>query len=329
MLSIIFGVFLSISFAQTNFERIQNLKEVKRIAFGSCNDEEDPQPLWKDVIEQRPDLWIWGGDIIYADWNKSESVRLAYEKLKEQPDYKTLRSTTPIIGTWDDHDYAFNNAGGGVSFKQLSQKYFLDFFEVPENSPRRQQEGIYTSYDFGQNDQKVKIILLDNRYFKGLDASRIMLGKTQWDWLENEFKNSTAQLHIIVTGLSVFSQKIPYTEEWAEYPGEMNRMLSLLKKYKVKAPLFLTGDKHFSTIFNRHGQLDFLSSGMTHVAPKKAWWFLKQIYPVTYFGISYGRIDINWEGSIPKLTLFIRNGKRDIHKRTVLWKKNFWSRVKQ
>lgn len=326
MLAVVLGLLVSFSFAQSNYERVQNLKTVTRIAFGSCNDQNDAQPLWKDLIAQKPDLWIWGGDIIYADWNKSESVRKAYEKLNNHPDYAAFRAQTPMIGTWDDHDYAFNDAGGNVSFKKLSQQYFLDFFEEPETSERRQREGVYHSYEFGEAEQKVKIILLDNRYFKGLEANYSMLGKTQWDWLENEFKNSTAKLHLIVTGLSIFSPKIPYTEEWRERPSEINRMVSLIRKYKVSAPLFLTGDKHFSAIFKGSGQLEFLSSGMTHNVSKKAWWYLKRKYPATYFGLAYGRLDLAWENNLPVVTMFMRNGSRDIHKRTVVWKKNSWIR---
>jgi alkaline phosphatase D len=100
------------SFAESNFEKLQNIKELKRIAFGSCNNEQDHQPLWRDIIEHNPDLWIWGGDNIYADWGKSLIIELAYKKQNANLDYKAFKSRTPIIGTWDDHDYAYNNAGG-------------------------------------------------------------------------------------------------------------------------------------------------------------------------------------------------------------------------
>lgn len=321
--------FVSIqSFAESNFEKLQNIKELKRIAFGSCNNEQDHQPLWRDIIEHKPDLWIWGGDNIYADWGKSLIIELAYKKQNANLDYKALKSRTPIIGTWDDHDYAYNNAGGNISFKRLSQKLFLDFIEEPKDSPRRTQEGIYTSYQFGSPDKKIKIVILDNRYFKDMDPTAPLLGNAQWEWLENEFKNSDAHLHFIVAGLSIFSPLLPVTEEWWHYPGEVNRLLALLKKYEVKAPVFLTGDKHFSSIFKYWGQLEFMSSGLTHTADRRTWWYLGRKYPVTYFGLSYGVIDIDWEGSTPKLKMFIRNGQRDIHPKKVIWKNNTWDFMK-
>lgn len=315
---------LSLQTLADNNEKLDSLRTIKRIAFGSCNNHNEAQPLWKDMIKQKPDLFIWGGDNIYADWGKSESVKKAYAKQNAHPDYAFFKSQTPYIGTWDDHDYAYNDAGGSTSFKKESQKLFMDFFEVRENSPRRAQEGVYTTHDFGDPGQRIKFIMLDNRYFKGLDSEAPILGKTQWDWLENELKNSTADLHFFVSGLSIFSPTLAYTEEWWHYPKEVNRMLGLLKTYNVKAPVFLTGDKHFSSIFKYSGQLEFMSSGLTHTAPRKTWWYLSRKYPNTYFGISYGQIDISWEGNVPKLFMMMRNGKSEIHKRKVIWKENTW-----
>lgn len=312
------------SFADNN-EKLASLRTIKRIAFGSCNNHNEAQPLWKDMIKQKPDLFIWGGDNIYADWGKMDSVKAAYEKQNKQPDYALFKSRTPYIGVWDDHDYAHNDAGGDNRTKKESQQMFLDFFEVPANSPRRIQEGIYTTHEFGQAGQRIKFIMLDNRYFKGMDPDAPILGKVQWDWLEKELKNSTADLHFFFTGLSIFSPLIPYTEEWWHHPKEVNRMLGLLKTYNVKAPLFITGDKHFSSIFKYSGQLEFMSSGLTHTAPRRTWYYLGRKYPTTYFGISYGQIDIDWEGNIPKLSMMIRNGKAEIHKRKVIWKNNTWT----
>jgi alkaline phosphatase D len=32
-----------------------------KVAFGSCNNQELPQEMWKEIVEQQPDLWIWMG----------------------------------------------------------------------------------------------------------------------------------------------------------------------------------------------------------------------------------------------------------------------------
>ena len=40
-------------------------KPLEVIAFGSCNRDELPQPLWTVIAEENPDLWIWRP---VADW---------------------------------------------------------------------------------------------------------------------------------------------------------------------------------------------------------------------------------------------------------------------
>ena len=291
----------------SNQDQLNNIKNITRFAFGSCNNQTQPQPLWRDVINNKPDLWVWGGDVIYADWEEHYDIKASYEKQFKQPDYSELRSKTPIIGIWDDHDFGGDNEDGTNPQKKENQKLFLDFIEEPTVSPRRVQEGIYTSYEYGDADRRIKFIMLDNRYFKGLDPAYPMLGKKQWDWVENELKNSKAKITFIVAGLSVLSPPLPISEEWAEMPMEEDRMLNLLDKYHTKGVVFLTGDKHFSTVFMNWGHLEFLSSGLTHyLTDWRAQWYLRRKFPDTYFGRSYGLIDIEWKNGDPILKTSVR-----------------------
>lgn len=313
-----------------NQTKLQSIKELKRFAFGSCNDQNDPQPLWDDLQKMNPDLFAWGGDIIYADWERDYDIAKSYAHQKDHPGYKEFREKTPIIGIWDDHDFAADNADGTNSHKVENQKLLLDFLDEPRYSPRRSQEGIYTSYEFGPSSRRVKITMLDNRYFKNLDPNAPMLGEAQWQWLEEEFKSSQAKIHFVMAGLSIFSPLLPYGEEWWEKPVEVQRLLGLVEKYKPQGLVFLTGDKHFGTIFKGSGQLEMVSSGMTHVVTRKAWWYLSRKYPVTYFGLNYGLIDINWENNDPKITLRFRGvSKKDIYRQVYKWVGSDWKRIRE
>jgi len=44
------------------------------IAFGSGNNQMLENPFWKQLTAQKPDVWIWGGDIIYSDTEDHENV---------------------------------------------------------------------------------------------------------------------------------------------------------------------------------------------------------------------------------------------------------------
>jgi alkaline phosphatase D len=41
-----------------------NERLLKKIAFGSCNRHDAEQPAWKNIVSQKPDLFIWLGDAI-------------------------------------------------------------------------------------------------------------------------------------------------------------------------------------------------------------------------------------------------------------------------
>lgn len=291
----------------TNAERLSSLSEIRRFAFASCNHQTDPQPLWNELIHDAPDLFIWGGDNVYADSLDASVIKEAYAYQDRIEDYQFFKLFTPIIGTWDDHDYGYNNGDGSFDLKRQSQNYLLDFLEEPLMSPRRVQNGVYTSYSFGEGAKKIKFILIDNRFFKDVDPTAPFLGREQWMWLNDELKNSDAAVNFIVSGLSVLSPPLPWSEEWVDYPPEQEKLLHLIEKYKVSGVVFLTGDKHFASIFEAKGHLEFMSSGMTHNTRLPLRPYVRRKFPDPYFQLNYGLVDINWDGETPFLTLAIRN----------------------
>ena len=186
------------------------------IAFGSCNKTNVENIFWDDILNENPDVWIWGGDNIYADTEDMQKMETMYQEQKNIPGYKALSAKVPIIGTWDDHDYGANDAGREFSKREESQQLFLDFFDIPKTDPRRRRGGVYTSHTFELDKGSVKIITLDTRYFRsglekdsspkrrykintGDDAT--ILGDIQWKWLEDELSSSKADFNIIVTSI--------------------------------------------------------------------------------------------------------------------------------
>ena len=86
--------------------------------------------------------------------------------------------STPIMAVWDDHDYGVNDGGGDFPAKEISRKPFLDFFNEPMASDQWIQEsGIHTAKTFGDDQERVQIIVLDTRW----NRSSIM----RVTWLES------------------------------------------------------------------------------------------------------------------------------------------------
>lgn len=254
------------------------------IAFGSCNKATLPNLLWDDIQQTNPDVWIWGGDNIYADTDDMQKLARMYEAQNEIPGYKKLTAVTPIIGTWDDHDYGLNDGGTEFDAKKESQQKFLDFMGVSENSARRQQEGVYATHNFKRNGGSVKVIVLDTRYFRtGLTPETetnkrtkpndygegTVLGNTQWEWLENELENSKADFNIIVSSIQLLSNEHGF-ECWGNFPHEVDRFKRTIASAQANGVIVLSGDRHISEISSTeiadlsYPLIDFTSSGLTH-----------------------------------------------------------------
>lgn len=271
-----------------------------RIAFGSCANQSEPQPIWKAVLDFDPQLFIWLGDNIYADkkrparvigkdrtygpwknaprfWPASvQDMEQKYAEAKNKPGYVELRRKAQIIGTWDDHDYGLDDSGKELIEKNTSQKLLLDFLDEPIGSARRIQEGVYASYTFGPVRKQIKVILLDTRYHRDpLFSNGDILGEKQWTWLEQQLRNNEAQITIIGSSIQVlpnFSatvQPLFYVESWSHFPKERDRLFNLLMDTRASGVLFMSGDVHFCEVTRydcgiSYPLYEFTSSGITH-----------------------------------------------------------------
>ncbi|MCB9185985.1 MAG: alkaline phosphatase family protein [Flavobacteriales bacterium] len=243
---------------------------VHRIAFGSCGHQLGEQFIWNNIVDEHPDLWVWLGDNIYGDTEDMEVLRKKYQQLGDNQNYRYLKENVPVIATWDDHDYGVNDGGKEYPKKKESQQVFLEFFEEPAKSPRWNQEGVYTSYDYGSGDSSVKVILLDCRYHRDArDTDGDVLGEEQWNWLEQEFRSSKAKVVLVGTGYQFVSDRHPF-ETWGHFPSERERMLRLIKETGVRGVIFISGDRHFAELSELKREdltypiYDFTSSGLTH-----------------------------------------------------------------
>lgn len=254
------------------------------IAFGSCNNQTLLNPFWVEIEKNKPNVWIWGGDVIYADTYDMAYMAENYQKQKNNADYANFSKKVDVLGTWDDHDYGLNDGGAEYSKKAEAQQLFLDFLDVPKNDVRRKQEGVYFAKDYNVNNKTIKIILLDLRYFRSaLTADNVtkkrfkpnvygegmMLGETQWEWLKKELQNSKAAYNIIVSSIQFLSDEHGF-EAWGNMPHEADKLVNLLKSSKAKNAIILSGDRHISEISKKeisglpYPLIDFTSSGLTH-----------------------------------------------------------------
>ncbi|KAL2619841.1 hypothetical protein R1flu_000046 [Riccia fluitans] len=95
-----------------------------------------------------------------------EFVRYMCPNMSSGPQDLALCSK-PILGTWDDHDYNWQDGDKRLPTKEEQKHLFLDAFGVPSESPRRiKDRGIYWKHTLNEGIQgkEIDVILLDERF---------------------------------------------------------------------------------------------------------------------------------------------------------------------
>ena len=298
-----------------------------RITFGSCCKQDKPQPIWDSIVATKPSLFLMIGDNIYGDSADIAVLKAKWDVLGAQPGFQKLKRTCPVLATWDDHDYGADDAGAEFPKKRESQQLFLDFFDEPAGTERRQREGVYTSYSYGPTARRVQVILLDTRYHRsplkksGLkkgdpgffgpyaennDAGATILGETQWKWLAGELRKPAA-LRIVASSIQVLANEHQW-EKWGNFPAERERLFKLIRDTRANGVILLSGDRHTAEI-NRDQQavgyplFDVTSSSLNAPGtPNKSEPNKLRTGPL-FSPENFGLISIDWSAADPVIKL--------------------------
>ncbi len=317
---------------------------LQRIAFGSCAKQDQPQPIWESIVAAKPQLFLFIGDNIYGDSQDMAVLKQKWDLLGAQSGYQLLKQTCPVLATWDDHDYGANDAGAEYPKKRESQQQFFDFFGVPQDSPRRQQEGVYHAEIFGPPGKRVQTILLDTRYFRGAlktgfkpsepgegfrgkyapntDPSATVLGDAQWKWLEQQLK-TPAEVRILCSSYQLLPDEHG-SEAWGNFPLERKRLLNLIRDTKAKGTIVISGDRHLAEMMRlapdaagigyplyevTSSSLNAPSGNFTKAGIRFANEINSYRVGLTYFDTNFGFIDIDWSQPSPLIRVQVRDEK--------------------
>jgi len=280
-LTTLLGLSLIISCNPTDKTTVTNNSEPKSadfiLSFGSCNNQNIPNKMWQEIVKNQPDVWVWGGDVIYSDTHDMTFMKQNYAQQKSDTAYQTFLKKVPVIGTWDDHDYGVNDGGSEYPEKDKVKELFLTFMNAATNDIRRTREGVYYSKTYAVRDKSIKVIVLDTRYFRskltkdptGVYDEGTILGDAQWRWLKQELDSSKADFNIIESSIQVLSYEHGF-ETWGNMPSEVVKLEKTIADSKAKGVIILSGDRHIAEISQTnvpemsYPLIDITSSGLTH-----------------------------------------------------------------
>ena len=324
-------VALLVSSILANFTIAENYK----IAFGSCLDQENPQPIWNSIYKEDIDSFVFLGDNVYGDIpsGKLNKMREAYElQAKMIPSWLFKKNVEMI---WDDHDFGENDGGTSYPLKQEAQKLYLDFWKIPNNDIRQQRDGIYANKIIYIDNFIINLILLDTRYFrsdlkktKGLkpvylkneELNATILGDKQWSWLMEVMKIKS-DLTIVATSIQLLPTEHRF-EKWSNFPSDHFKLKKLLKS-QSRPIIVISGDRHQGAIYNDENIYEITSSSLNKTIssifkrPKEV---DKYMLGEMFAGENYGLITINTNKKIIDLEIKDINGNMVLHQKLTLKK---------
>jgi alkaline phosphatase D len=296
---------------------------VTRIAFGSCLRNPSGGPILDRVVAFDLDLFIWLGDNVYIDTNDDlDRFSQRYDALGRNPRFQALRETCPNLAIWDDHDYGNDNVGITYPLKEHSKQVFGRFWQVPEGEAYWDRPGIYRALEYGPEDRRVQVILLDGRWFLNQQdqaAPDAYLGAAQWAWLEQVLQRP-AQVRLICSGVQVVkvNDQGPKWEMWGHYPAERQRLFDLIEQTRAQGVVFLSGDMHFAEIHRTtttaYPLYDITASGLDqdhpHSGRSRDTGDFMQVGE-SYLKQNFGSIVIDWKRNA-KIRLQIRDSNGEV-----------------
>ena len=246
-------------------------QETYKIALGSCLHQDHPTPIWDAVKDNNIDSFFFLGDNIYGDVPSGLPWKLkrSYDKQKKVLPSWLMSKQIHVI--WDDHDYGKNDGGGSYRFKEYAQDLYMDFWEIPDDDPRANREGIYYQQLQNINGLRVLFVGLDTRYFRSnieekddvylpnLEPDATFLGDKQWEWLKDTLKQEH-DLLIMASSIQVLATEHRF-EKWSNIPSERNKLLTLLESLDSRV-IVVSGDRHRAGLYQYNDITEITASSL-------------------------------------------------------------------
>jgi len=308
--------------------RADDAQPLQTIAFGSCAHQGRAQDFWAPILASKPDVFIFMGDNIYGDTENVDLLKEEYGYLAAQPGFKKLKSMATLLTTWDDHDFGANDVGADFPRKVESREIFLDFWDVPKDSPRRQHGGVYDAAILGPPGKRVQFILLDTRYYRSDlkrlperpkddgpylendDPAATMLGDEQWAWFEKQLREP-AELRLIISSIQLVAND-HHWEKWGTLPREREKFFKLLRDTKANGVIVLSGDRHRGELSRIDDAIDYPLYDATSSALNMSH-AIDVIEPNQHrigelvMDNNFGLMTIDWTQPDPEITIQLRD----------------------
>ena len=241
------------------------------IGFGSCIDQEFPQPIWNSIERKDVDAFMFLGDNVYGDDPSGDLKKLEQSYLVQASKFPKWLKEKKVISIWDDHDYGINDGGADFKNKREAQKLFLDFWDIPKDDIRHSRDGLYFNEILDIEGFKINLIVLYTRFFRSKLSSNkspyiptdnidtTILGDEQWTWFK-QVLNHDSDLILVLSSIQILATEHVF-EKWDLFPHERLKMMKLLDSIETKS-LIISGDRHKGGLYKKGSLIELTSSSL-------------------------------------------------------------------
>lgn len=220
-----------------------------RLAISSCaREDEGSRAVWNRMAAENVDGVVLIGDTPYIDSTRLDVQTRRHQEFAAVPEYQALLKNRPCWWTWDDHDFAGNDASGLAVGKENSRLVYTRY--RPQPSYGDGTGGVYTSFRRGP----VEVFLLDTRWFSMTAPSfasphqPTLLGNAQWEWLQQGLLASTAPFKLLACGVIWDDKENSESDDWGTYPHELSAVRRFIGEKRIPGVILVGGDIHASRV---------------------------------------------------------------------------------
>lgn len=220
-----------------------------RLAISSCAHEDaGSRAVWQRMAAEEVDAVVLIGDTPYIDSTDLAKQTQRHRQFAAVPEYQALLKSRPCWWTWDDHDFAGNDASGLAQGKENVRLTFTRYRPQPAFGDGT--GGIYNSFRRGP----VEVFVLDTRWFSMTGpsfASSIkptMLGTKQWEWLQKGLLASTAPFKLLACGVIWDDKENTESDDWGTYKHELTAIQKFIGEKRIPGVILVGGDIHASRV---------------------------------------------------------------------------------
>lgn len=209
--------------------------------------------------ESGADFMIWTGDSWYwreADFDSLSGMWYRPSHDRAIPEMQRLLGSMHHYATWDDHDYGPNDSNWSFEYKDTALDVFKAYWGNHQYG-ERENAGVYSKFYWGD----AAFFLMDNHYYRdaaGLDQEahpeKTQWGQRQLEWLKQSLLAAKQLNHFkflfIASGNQMLQTQMT-GESHELYRREREELMDFIVENKLTGVVFLTGDVHFSAMYQR------------------------------------------------------------------------------